>query len=407
MKPAKIQTGYIEGYYGRFLSWEQRADLVQRLGEGGGGVFLIASKEDPYHRQSWRLPYPKAWLQSLGALNRAAKTSGVQIIPGMAPGLSFDYTSEKDYADLVRKFQAFQKAGCTQLALLMDDIPPVLPEASKPFFKNLGEAHGALLQRLAQDLSAGQGGAHLWFCPTVYCDLFSEGGVEKDPYLQDLANHAPPGCPIFWTGKSIVPRAIRPADLRPLVRLFPNRVVLWDNLYAHDYCPLKIFLGPYLGRPHSLLSLLKGVLINPTGLPETDKLYLDQLHAWKRRLPAAKAWRQALERAEAPGALAELIRYLNLPQEPWNPSHYSSSAIAKARKKLKPLIWNWKSDLQREWYPYLFMLDADLRVAESQADKGAVPPLEPEWLRKRYTPVIAENLIQSNLRKSKPNKANA
>jgi hyaluronoglucosaminidase len=282
---------------------------------------------------------------------------------------------------------------------LMDDIPPTLPPASQGRYRNLGEAHGKLLANLTEDLRAGLRGESLWFCPTVYCDAFSEGGIDADPYLRTLADTAPVGMPIFWTGASIVPREIKPSHLRPLQRLFPGRVVLWDNLYAHDYCPWKLFLGPYAGRPQSLKPLLKGIMLNPTGLLETDLAYLDQLQAWTEGKPGSTAWRASLIRAGAPQDMLKLTAYLNLPQEPWKPALYAPKVIAAARARLKPLIWNWKSPLQREWYPYLFMLDADLRVAEGgrpqrTAGKMNSQGLDPEWLRKRYTPVLAQQLIE-------------
>lgn len=393
-------TGYIEGYYGRLLTWADRLDIVKRVAEGGGTVYLIAPKEDPNHRQSWRQPYGKPWREQCTVLVRAARRLGVEIIPGMAPGLSFDYTSEKDYADLLKKMSVFLALGCSQIALLMDDIPDVLPKPSLGRFSSLGHAHGLLLKRLAKDLGmegaprhspagsrgrAGHGAdARLWFCPTVYCDDFSRGGVGRDPYLKDLAAHAPRNITVMWTGKGIVSREVSAADISPLAELFPGGVVLWDNLYANDYCPGKIFLGPYRGRPASLRKKLAGVLLNPTGLVETDKFYLDLLAAWRRGRPSGPAWEEALARMEVPQAMRKLIGYLYLPQYALAPSLLATQARVKARGWLKPLLWNWKAPVQREWYPFLFMLDADLRL-----DAGGSEKPDKAWLHKRYTPIIA------------------
>lgn len=381
-----MKLGYIEGYYGRALTWDQRWDLIQRLAESGGGLFLIASKEDPFHRQDWRKPYPKAWLLDLQTLSRRARKVGVEVVPGMAPGLSFDYTSSHDYSILLCKLKAFQDAGCAKPALLMDDIPAALPVKAQGHYRSLGEAHGHLLSKLTADLQAAP-----YFCPTVYCDFFSTGGVEGDLYLRDLAEIAPQDVPIFWTGKTIVPRQLPLADVKPWSQLFGKRLMLWDNLYAHDYCPWKVFLGPYAGRPSGLRKQLAGVLLNPTGMVETDKIYLDQLAGWKNGESPLSAWRKAMIRAKAPAALMQLVQYLYLPQTPIDPKALTAKAITKARALLKPLIWNWKSPLQRELYPYLFMLDADLRLAEAN---GGVP-LDPEWVRKRYTPMVAAKIIAS------------
>ena len=56
------------------------------------------------------------------------------------------------------------------------------------------------------------------------------------------------------------------------------------------------------------------------------------------------------------------------------------------RTALKQLIWDWKGTLHQEWYPYLFMLDADLKASET-GEKDA------EWVRKRYSPLVAKIML--------------
>src|SRR5690606_40322860 len=66
--------------------------------------------------------------------------------------------------------------------------------------------------------------------------------------------------------------------------------------------------------------------------------------------------------------------------------------IAEYRAALKPLIWVWKSPLQREWYPYLYALDADLRLLE----RGKDAPDE-AWIRKKYSTVVRSEEHTSEL----------
>jgi len=61
--------------------------------------------------------------------------------------------------------------------------------------------------------------------------------------------------------------------------------------------------------------------------------------------------------------------------------------IAAMRKALKFLIWDWKGVLHQEWYPFLFMLDADLKAWEGGRK-------EEEWVRKRYSPLQARMLSE-------------
>ena len=58
--------------------------------------------------------------------------------------------------------------------------------------------------------------------------------------------------------------------------------------------------------------------------------------------------------------------------------------MAALHKALKHLIWDWKGALHQEWYPYLFMLDADLKASARGKDRP-----DEAWVRKRYSPLVA------------------
>src|SRR5690606_2111056 len=258
----------------------------------------------------WRVRYPKDWRKRFAELAARSSRKGVELIPGMAPGLSFDYTSDGDYRALLRKLRDFRTMGCRTLALLMDDIPAVLPDKSRGAFRTLGEAHARLLQRLQTDLRAGENDCRLWFCPTVYTDQFASGPVESDPYLVDLAAGMPAGIPLMWTGPRIVSERLGSRELASVSRLFGGNVLLWDNFYANDYCPNKIFLGPYEGRGQNLWRLTRGVLLNPTGHPATDLVLLDLLAAFRAGIPAGAAWRDMLAKRTLPAEFRVVAPYL-------------------------------------------------------------------------------------------------
>lgn len=384
--------GYIEGYYGRLFGWEERASLVDHLASLGGNAYLYAPKEDSLHRRNWREPYPAAWRRRFGDLAAHARRRGVDLVPGMAPGLSFGYRSEADYRKLLAKLRAFRALGCRTLALLMDDIPAVLPADCRGAFRSLGEAHGKLIARLLADLKAGDSARErlrLWFCPTVYTDQFAAGPIGKDPYLLDLAATMPREVTVMWTGPRIISAGLGRKDIGALASLFRGNVLLWDNLYANDYCPGKIFLGPFRGRDRATWKLTRGVLLNPTGLPATDRFHLALLAANRKGVPAVKAWSRALAERDIPKAFLRVARFLDSPFFKPSAADLSPARVASYRKALKHLIWDWKGELHQEWYPFLFMLDADLKASAL----GAEAP-EPEWVRKRYSPLLARLLLR-------------
>ena len=49
-----------------------------------------------------------------------------------------------------------------------------------------------------------------------------------------------------------------------------NKIVNWDNFYANDYCPSKLFIGPWKNQ-----NLIDKSMINGTGMIETDKLIIE------------------------------------------------------------------------------------------------------------------------------------
>jgi len=404
LKPSKTPTisssgflsGYIEGYYGRLLTFSERLGIVCKLQEIGAGHYLYAPKEDLYHRKEWRTPYPAAWKGDFKAFVAASKKLGVQVVPGLAPGLSYRYRKPEDFEALVRKLKSLTDLGCREAALLMDDIPVELPEADRGHFRSLGEAHGRMLQKLWPRLRR-QGIMRLWFCPTVYSDFFAPEGIEHSVYLRDLkaflASPEMQGIEVMWTGRAIIAPEYATPHLKTVTRLTGRKPVIWDNLYANDYCPGKIFLGPFIGRSKSMLQSSGGMLINPTGLYQTDLFYLDVLGGFLRGETPLVAWKKALRAWDVPAEFFKIAPLIASPFVRLTPKDLTPAKLKACRAALKPLIWDWKSPLKLEWYHYLYALDADLRLLQTGKDAP-----DETWIRKKYSAVISQVLIDGNPR---------
>ena len=54
--------GYIEGYYGKLLNWEDRVSIINKLHENNMNCYLYAPKEDIYHRFLWRQEFDNDWI---------------------------------------------------------------------------------------------------------------------------------------------------------------------------------------------------------------------------------------------------------------------------------------------------------------------------------------------------------
>ncbi len=384
--------GYIEGYYGKLMDWPARESLIAEVGALGMGCYLYAPKEDAFHRRDWRLPYPRAWMNRFAEGVAWARRKKVELIPALAPGLSFAYSNSDDYRKLLRKFRVYLDHGCTTLALLMDDIPETLPAESRGNYASLGQAHAHLLEKLLGDLRKVKADVKLWFCPTVYTDQFAKTPLNQSRYLLDLAATIPQEILVFWTGKKVVPASMTADDIKPVAQMFRNNILIWDNYYANDYCPHKLFAAPYARRSKELKPWIRGMMLNPTGLPETDRLLLRAFaSAWQGMAPD-QAWRQALEGMGVPAEFLRIASFFTYPSPDLNSEELTSARVKTWRKALHTLIWEWKSPLHLEWYPFLYALDCDLSLLpQSGADRDF------EWLSRKYPPLQAM-LLRSSLK---------
>ena len=101
--------GYIEGFYGKLLTWSQRKSIIKNLSELNFNSYFYAPKEDIRHRFDWRKKYPKIWLRSFQNFCNYANSKNINIIIGISPGLDFDFTYKNDdFTILKNKLQMLE-----------------------------------------------------------------------------------------------------------------------------------------------------------------------------------------------------------------------------------------------------------------------------------------------------------
>lgn len=350
-------TGYVEGFYGRLLDWADRVRLLDSIAKGGMNSYFYAPKDDPLHRQHWRQPYDKDWLEHFSNFANAAADRGVSVIAGIAPGLDFDFgcldraTKRTDLSCLVDKAKSLVGAGATHVALMMDDIDADF-DKRRCGFNSEGSAHGALTNRLGEAL-----GVPVILVPRIYADSLSNADDPQSlTYLVDLAaslasQHRP-----IYCGDDIVARTIG-ADAGG--HLDSKRVIVWDNFYANDYCPRRLFIGPWRNRGKAA-----NLLLNPTGMIETDLVLLALMAASREmdsQAACKAAWQEVITEINLPDAFAVIAFYLDAPFG-FTPA-FDIPNDDDALAALDDLLWRWKAPLQREWYPILMGLKQDILIA--------------------------------------------
>jgi len=373
MKPVSREPcqGYIEGYYGRLLSWNVRNRLVRQLGQHGLSSYFYAPKEDIYHRLHWREPYPSDWRRDFAAWAGKAQSQSVQIIAGVAPGLDFNFSHLPDGDDflvLVNKAQQLLGDGATAVALLMDDINTEF-DPSQSGLSTEGQAHAMLANALSERI-----GCSIYVVPRVYARELEH---ESPGYAQQFSAQLNAGNAVFHCGTHIVAPSINPKDYSDYTDSGRHRVIIWDNLYANDYCPRRLFVGTWSGR-----SAITDVMLNPTGMPSTDALLIDLMVNTNSDAHAEKAQKDTLRFHNVPEQFLAVAHYFSHPEFSGAASTDLISSYSREQQldAIEYLLWKWKTPLSREWYPYLFGLKHDLLISggelpDLRIDKTQLAPL--------------------------------
>lgn len=355
-------TGYIEGYYGRLLDWRNRNRLLGGVAAAGMTSYFYAPKEDACHRVFWREPYDKAWQAEFTQFAATAAAKNIHLIAGIAPGLDFDFASldasmdqKNDFTILVAKAHQFLANGASMIALLMDDIAADF-EARSGSCTNEGRAHAALANRLGLAIDAA-----IIIVPRIYADsLIMPDDAQSLTYLDQFTGHLDPQHQVVYCGGDIVaPRPFGDAG----GHLNPASIIIWDNFYANDYCPRRLFLGPWRSAdmPH--------IMLNPTGMIETDLLLLGLVAGARdqagRGSEAGKThWRELMQKAAVPDAFFDIAAYFDAPYG--FAAEFEMPSPKTALAALDILLWRWKSPLQREWYPHLMGLKHDILLSNGE-----------------------------------------
>ncbi|MCP2259112.1 hyaluronoglucosaminidase [Streptoalloteichus tenebrarius] len=271
--------GVVEGFYGRPWSFEDRMDQLAFSGAVKMNTYLYAPKDDPYHREKWREPYPPEEAEKLGRLVQQARANHVRFTFAISPGLSVCYSGANDREALSRKIRAVHALGVRSFSIALDDIYPlpawscaddvarygVLSEAT------FGQAQADLLNTLQRDLLPSLPGADpLEMVPIQYSE------VVDTPYKQALRGRLDRRVRVMWTGTDVLPARISAEDARRAREVWGRKVSLWDNYPTNDFdgAAGRLLLAPYDNREAGAARELAGVLLNPMNQAAASKLPL-------------------------------------------------------------------------------------------------------------------------------------
>ncbi|MDF0487891.1 beta-N-acetylglucosaminidase domain-containing protein [Sphingomonas sp. H39-1-10] len=316
-RPRMAVRGTIEGFYGAPWSMTDRMAHLAFLGGVKANTYVYSPKDDPFARDRWRDPYPRATFEALRALADQARRYHVRFTYAISPGPSVCYSDPADIAALERKFAAFRAIGVRSFYIAFDDIDYTKWNCERdrttlgePGAAAAGRAQAAFINTILTWLAARDGNAaRLMIVPTEYSD------TKETPYKAAL-RAIDPRVLVQWTGTDVVPPSVSIRDAKAAATAFGRKTVLWDNYPVNDYAETagRLLLAPYIGREPQLAEQLNGILANPMNQEAPSRVAItgSAAFAWNDRdYDADRAWRAAAaELASRDGPTTEALLLL-------------------------------------------------------------------------------------------------
>ena len=267
--------GVVEGYYGRPWGTEGRLSMLKFMGETDLNTFIYGPKDDPYHHDKWREPYPESDMDDFRRLLACARENKVSLYWAIHLGDGFGKGSEEDYAALFRKLGLMYDAGFRAFAVFVDD-----------FGGADAEFHAEICNRVARDFLARRGGcAPLVMCPNAYWGLGNK-------YQKTLGANLDPDVMVMWTGRGIC-SDIRAEDVARITADLRRPPLVWWNWPVNDYCRSSLLLGRTYGVDNCRIA---GLISNPMENCEASKIALYGVAKWcadPDAFDSQKAWEES------------------------------------------------------------------------------------------------------------------
>ena len=269
--------GVVEGFYGTPWTFDERKDILDFCRQNNLNSYVYAPKDDPYHRDKWRKPYPADKLAELEKLVAVAKRNNVRFIFAVSPGLDLNYKgnkAEEDFNALIRKLDALYNVGVRDFAIFFDDL-----KDDKGNHHESGELQAQFLNRVNKNLHERyKDVAPLIMVPTEY---FYEDMVKGDkvkPYTRDLAANLDPRIVVLYTGRGVVCDGITDDELAEVNKIFGREVGVWWNYPVNDYSltpdgnrNVKLALGAIENLPSAKMT---AIFFNPMEQVQMSKIAL-------------------------------------------------------------------------------------------------------------------------------------
>ena len=253
--------GTVEGFYGTPWSHEARKSQLAFYGRNKMNVYIYGPKDDPWHRDKWREPYPEAEAKRIAELVEIAKQNGVNFYWAIHPGVDIKWNNE-DRDNLMAKLEVMYNLGVRSFAVFFDDIWGEGAKADK---------QAALLNYIDENfVQAKKDVAPLILCPTEYNKSWAN---EERGYLRTLGSNLNKSIEVMWTGNSVVACIDKPT-MEWINERIERKAYIWLNFPVNDFVRDHILMGPAYGNGLDIACDVSGFVSNPMEYAETSKISL-------------------------------------------------------------------------------------------------------------------------------------
>ncbi|HKH23900.1 MAG TPA: beta-N-acetylglucosaminidase domain-containing protein [Acidimicrobiales bacterium] len=277
-QPAMRHRGAIEGFYGSPWTHAERLDQLAFYGRFKLNTYIYAPKDDPYHRDRWRDPYPDDLVDELRSLVEAAAANHVRFTFAVSPGVSICYSEPADIEALTAKLGAVYDLGVRAFSIALDDIDHTRwncdadgDRYGAPSTEAAARAQVDLLNGLQRGFVAGHDGVQpLQMVPTEYRN------TDDSPYRRVIREQLDEAVEVMWTGPFVVPAEITVAQAADAATVFGRPTLVWDNTPVNDFPPTegRLILASYARREPGLSEHVTGILLNPMNQAAASKVQL-------------------------------------------------------------------------------------------------------------------------------------
>ena len=270
--------GIVEGFYGKPWTAADREDIMNFCREHNLNAYIYAPKDDPYHRDKWREPYPADKLAELQRLVTVAKSNGIRFTFAISPGLDLHYNGsdgEKDFNLLLQKMDTVYKIGVRSFAIFFDDL-----KDDKGRHHEDGKKQAEFINRLQDTFhTMHKDIVPLMTVPTEYFYLDMVDGNKIKSYTRDFAETIDEKVIVLYTGDGVVCDGITNSQFHAANKIYNRELGIWWNYPVNDYTmhsnkikrPAKLALGAIEKLP---TENMLAIFCNPMEQAQLSKIAL-------------------------------------------------------------------------------------------------------------------------------------